>query len=140
MVLKKLQDWEDYSLFGGWGGGGEVSTPLHAMNVMPEILVWQRLYCCLEIFFLLGIQLPKYISRSSQDIISLQKLYCFFKILILIRILLRTLDMVVLRSPLQGYVFLNFLADLKISLELLEYFIYLFYFAYFIFQIFYRRF
>ena len=63
-------------------------------------------------------------SQTSQEIIYLQKLYCFFKVLFLLRILLRTLDMVLLRVFFTVKFLLVFLADLKISLGLLEYFIF----------------
>ena len=54
-------------------------------------------------------------SRTSKDILSLQKLYYFFDVLFLLRILLRTLDMVVLEDS---------LADLKLTLGLMEYFVF----------------
>ena len=64
-------------------------------------------------------------SQTSNEIISLKKAYCFFEVLFLLRILLRTSAMVVLEESFLGIRFFkNFLADLKISLELLQYFMF----------------
>ena len=63
--------------------------------------------------------------KTFKKIIFLQKLYYFFEVLFLLRILLRALNMVALEEPSLGLSFYkNFLADLKSSLVLLEYYIF----------------
>ena len=62
-----------------------------------------------------------YMSWTSKEIIFLQKLYCCFEVFFLLRILLRTLDMVVIEESSLGLGFSKKnLNDLKMSLGLLE--------------------
>ena len=88
-----------------WDWGGEVSTSLHAMNSYRNLSLTKVVLLPWNFLSLRNLA-SDYMSWTSQEIISLQKLYCFFKVLFLLRILLRTLGMVFLRSPLQCKVFL----------------------------------
>ena len=66
-----------------------------------------------------------YMSWTSKEIIFLQKLHCCFEVFFLLRILLRTLDMVVIEESSLGLGFSKKkLTDLKMSLGLLECFIF----------------
>ena len=65
-----------------------------------------------------------YISWTSKEMISLQELFCCVEVFFLLRILLRTLDMIVLENSSLGLRFSKkILLDLYTSLWLLECFI-----------------
>ena len=108
-----------------WG----VSTSLHAMKFYRN-LIHTKVVLLPWNFLTLRSLTSCDMSRSSKEIISLKKLYCFFKGFFLLRILLGILD---------REVFQFFLANLKMSLRLLEYFKFV-RFCIFIFQIFDRKF
>ena len=114
MGLKMLR-LEGSSLYG-------VSVPYYTPWTSTEILVWQRLYCCLGILFLLRNLASHYMPWTSKEI--LQKLDSCFEVFFLLEILLRTLDMVVLEKFSLGLRFSKkFLADLKMSSGLLKCFV-----------------
>ena len=88
MVLKILA-------LGGFLFNWGVSTSLHVIKFYRNLS--QTKVVLLPWNFLTLRNLASYdMSRTSKEIISLQKLYCFFKVFLLLRILLRTLDMIVL--------------------------------------------
>ena len=99
-----------------WG----VSTLLHALNYYRNRSMTKVVLLPWNLLSLRNLA-SHYMSWTSKEMISLQKLYCCFKVLFLLRILLRTLDMVVLEESSLGLSFSkNFLADLKIFFMLLE--------------------
>ena len=119
-----------------WG----VSSSLHAMKFYRNLSVTKVVF--LPSNFLINLA-SYYMSQTSKEIIFLQKLYCFFfwgfvlfEVLYL-RILLRTLTVVLEESSVGLSFHKYFLADLKMPLGLLEYFIFV-WFCIFNFQIFYR--
>ena len=91
MIVLKILALEGFQFI--WG-----SVPCYMPWSSTEILVKG---CIVAMKLFIPGNLASYdMSRTSKKIISLQKLYCFFKVLFMLRILLETLDMVVLRSPL----------------------------------------
>ena len=108
-MLLKFQNWEVPSLFGG-------SVPHFMPLSSTEILVRQRLYCCLEIFLLLEIQL----HTTCHEL--LKKSYpCKSYIVSLRFFAVKNFAQNFRYGSVRDFRVLFFLADLKMSLGLLEY-------------------
>ena len=75
-------------------------------------------------------------SSTSRETISFQKLYCCFEVFFLLRIFLRTLDMAVIEESSFGLSFSKkHLADLKMSLRLLECFAFVWFYTFYLLNI-----
>ena len=94
-----------------WG----IGTSLHVLNFYRNVSLTKVLLLPLNFLSLRNLA-SYYMSRTSKEIVSLQKLCFFFEVLFLSRILLRTLDMVVLEESFLGLSFSNS----NISLGLLK--------------------
>ena len=80
------------------------STSLQAMNFYRNLTLTKVALLSLNFLSLSNLAFY-YMSQTSKEIISFQKLCCFFEVLFLLRILLWTLDMVVLGESSLGLSF-----------------------------------